>query len=133
MLPHFRSKAEGEHVVPTLSIDYLFMDPSGQGEAQSVLPMLAVKSLESRMTLAHVVERKGPQHSTTRRLVADLDRLGLRRLVFKSDQELAIVALKHAVRESMPTVEFVMEESFVEEYQSNGTIEVTVREIRMRC
>ena len=37
---------------------------------------------------------------------------------------------KQAVRESMPTVEFVMEESLVEEHQSNGTIEVTVREIQ---
>ena len=45
-------------------------------------------------------------------------------------QEPAILALKHAVRESMSTVEFVMEESLVEEHQSNGTIEVTVREIQ---
>ena len=30
----------------------------------------------------------------------------------------------------MPTVEFVMEESPVEEHQSNGTIEVTVREVQ---
>ena len=30
----------------------------------------------------------------------------------------------------MPTVEFVMEESLVEEHQSNDTIEVTVREIQ---
>ena len=44
--------------------------------------------------------------------------------MFKSDQEPAILALKQAVRESMPTVEFVMEESLVEEHQSNGTIEV---------
>ena len=36
---------------------------------------------------------------------------GLRRLVFKSDQEPVILASKHTVRESMPTVEFVMEES----------------------
>ena len=50
--------------------------------------------------------------------------------MFKSDQEPAILALKQAVRESMPTVEFVMEESPVEEHQSNGTIEVTVREIQ---
>ena len=57
-------------------------------------------------------------------LVADLDWLGLRRLVFKSDQERAILALELAV--SMPTVEFVMEESLVEEHQSNDTIEVTV-------
>ena len=58
-LPHFRSKTEGEHVVPTVSIDYFFMGPSGQEEAHGVLPMLAVKSHESRMTFAHVVERKG--------------------------------------------------------------------------
>ena len=50
--------------------------------------------------------------------------------MFKSNQEPAILALKQAVRESMPTVEFVMEESPVEEHQSNGTIEVTVREIQ---
>ena len=82
------------------------------------------------MTFADVVERKGPVDSTTRRLVADHDWLGFRRLVFKSDQEPAILALKQAVRESMHTVEFVMEESPVEEHQSNGTIEVTVREIQ---
>ena len=63
-------------------------------------------------------------------LVADLDWLGLRRLVFKSDQEPAILALKQAVRESMPTLEFVMEESLVGEHQSNGSIEVKVREIQ---
>ena len=77
-----------------------------------------------------MLERKGPVDSTTRRLVADLDWLGLRRLVFKSDQERAILAHKQAVRGSMPTVEFVMEECTVEEHQSNGTIEVTVREIQ---
>ena len=50
--------------------------------------------------------------------------------MFKSDQEPAILALKQAVRESMPTVELAMEESPVEEHQSNGTIGVTVREIQ---
>ena len=53
--------------------------------------------------------------------------------MFKSDQEPATLALKQAVRESMPTVEFVMEESPVEEHQSNGTIEVTVREIQKQA
>ena len=109
-LPHFRSKTEGDHVVPTASIDYL-----------------AVKSHESRMTFAHVVERKGPVDSTVRRLVADLDWLGLRRLVFKSDQELAILALKQAVRESMPTVEFVMEESPVEELSQTAPLKSVVK------
>ena len=49
--------------------------------------------------------------------------------MFKSDQE-AILALKQAVRESKPRIEFVMEESLVEGHQSDGTIEVTVREIQ---
>ena len=89
-------------MVPTVSIVYFFMCPSGQEEAQGVLPMLAVKSHVSRMTFAHVVERKGPVDSATRRLLTDLDWLGFRRLVFKSDQERAILALKQAVRESMP-------------------------------
>ena len=68
-------------MLPTVSIDYFFMGPPGQEEAQGVLPMLAVKSHQSRMTFAHVVERKGLVDSATRRLVADLDWSGLRRLV----------------------------------------------------
>ena len=92
ILPHLRSETEAEHALPTVSIDYYLMGPSGPEEAEGVLPMLAVKSHESRMTFAQVVERKGPQ-STTRRLVADLDWLGLRRLVFESHQEPTVVAL----------------------------------------
>ena len=95
--------------MPTVSMDYFFMGPSGQEEAKGLLQILAVTSHESQMTFAHVVEQKGPVDSTTRRVVADLKWLGLRRLVGKSDQEPAILALKHAVRESMPTVEYVME------------------------
>ena len=67
-LPHVRRKTEEEHV-----IDYFFMGPSGQQEAQGVLPTPAVKSHKSRMAFARVVERKGPVDSTVRRLVADLD------------------------------------------------------------
>ena len=82
--------------MPTVSFDCFFVGPSGQEEAQGVLQMSAVKSHESLTTFAHVVERRGPVDSTTRRLGADLDWLGLRRSVFKSEKE-----------PSMPTVEFV--------------------------
>ena len=72
---------------------------------------------------------------TARRLVADLDWLSLRKLVFKSNQEQAILAFKQAVRESMPTVEFVMEESLVEGHQSNGTMREmkSALEEKMEC
>ena len=123
-LPHFRSKTEGERVVPTVSIDYFFTGPSGQQEAQGVLPMLAVKSHESTNDVRTCcgAERTCGFHGTTTCCRS--------RLVFKSVQEPAILALKQAVRESMLAVEFVMEESPVEERRSNGTIEVMVREIQ---
>ena len=113
-------------MVSTVSIDYFFMGQTEQEEVRRVLPMWTVKSGESRMTFSHVVERKGPVDSTIRHLVADLHRLGLRWLVFKSDQEPA--TLKQAVRESIPTVEIVVEGSPVEEHQSKASIEVTVLE-----
>ena len=94
-------------MVLTVSIDYFFMGQTEQEEVRRVLPMWAVKSGESRMTFSHVVERKGPEDSTIRHHVADLHRLGLRWLVFKSDQEPA--TLKQTVRESMPTIEIVMD------------------------
>ena len=107
--------------MPTVSIDYFFMGPCGQEEAQVVLPMLEVKSHELR---SHML-RSG-KDLWIRRNGDLLQRSRL--LVFKSDQKPAVLALKQAVRESMLAVEFVMEESLVEEHQSNGTIEVTVRE-----
>ena len=91
--------------MPPMSIDHIFMDPSGQGAAQGVLPMLAVKSYGSRMSVSQLVD------STTRSRVADLDWSGWQVWVFKSGQESAILALKQAFRESMSTVQFVMEDS----------------------
>ena len=52
--------------MPTVSIHCFFVGPSGQEEAQGVPPMLTVKSRESRMSFAHVVERKGLVESTVR-------------------------------------------------------------------
>ena len=91
--------------------------------------MLAVKSHETRndvLTCCGTEMACGVHDTTT---CCRFRLVGLRRLVFKSDQEPAIFALNQAVRESIHTVEFVME-SPVEEHQSNGTIEVTVREIQ---
>ena len=97
--------------------------------------MSAVKSHESPMTFAHVGERKGPVDSTTRPLVAGLGWLGLRILVFKSDQEPAIPSLERAVRESMSTVEFVMKESLVESALSSwcGTLGENVTSVVPQC
>ena len=79
--------------MPTVSIDYFFMGPSGQEEAQGVLPRndLWIPRCDDLLQIS----------------------------LFQWDQEPAILALKQAVRVSIPTVEFVMEESPGEEHQSN--------------
>ena len=44
-LPHFRSKTEGEHVVPTVSIDYFFLGPSGQEEARDSVSLVNTSAI----------------------------------------------------------------------------------------
>ena len=59
----------------------------------------------------------------------DIKRLGHRRMLFKSDQEPSILALKEAVTEVMG-IEVIPEESPVGESQSNGNIERAVRTVK---
>ena len=61
--------------MPTVSIDYFLMGPSGQEEEQGVLPMVVMESHKSRMSCSHVVERKGLVDSAMRRFVGDLVRI----------------------------------------------------------
>ena len=92
-------------MVPTVSIGYFFMGPSGQEEAQGSHTLWIEKD---PWTLR----------------VADLDWLGLRRLVLRIRSR-TVDSRSQAGRSRVDaTVEFV------EEHQSNGTIEVAVREIQ---
>ena len=55
--------------------------------------------------------------------------LGYRRIILKSDQEPAILALKNEIRKNIKE-EVVFEESPVGESQSNGMIERAVRDVK---
>ena len=70
----------------TLSLDFLFMAPSGHEEAPGLFGMLAVKPHDSPMTFSHVVDRRGSVDSKTRRFVAHFDWVGLFRHVFTSQK-----------------------------------------------
>ena len=76
---------------------------------------------EFGITFAHVVTRKSAVDSTTQRLAADLDWLGLRRWVFQSDQERAVLATKQAVLQSMAAVEFVLAKTVGWIWRKGGT------------
>ena len=50
-------------------------------------------------------------------------------MIFKTDQEPAIIALKERIIESLgKTVEVIPEESLVDDHQANGEIENAIRE-----
>ena len=93
---------------------------------------------KSKSIFASVVPKKGRDPYAVKRVGADLRWLGYRRIVFKTDQENSITALKRRVsqekmneiRESLEREvhgEMVMEESPAYESQSNGRIENAVK------
>ena len=52
------------------------------------------------MKFAHQVEEKGPNEYAIIAVVADIEQLGIKRFIFKSDQEPAILALKERIIET---------------------------------
>ena len=101
----------------------------GQDE-NKVLPMLGIKERQSKMKFAHLVSQKGLDEYAITQTVEDIESLGLRRFVFKSDQEPPIVALKIRVIEELgKKCEVIPEESPVDDHQANGEIENAVKEL----
>ena len=58
-----------------------------------------------------------------------MEQLGHTKMVLKSDQEPAILALKRAVARRLPRREIIMEESPATGHQANGEAEAAVREL----
>ena len=71
-------------------------------QAQDVLPLVAMYDHKTRMHFAHACIRKGVEKHNVDNVKADLEWLGYRRFLVKSDQEHAIVALKQAAVREMP-------------------------------
>ena len=120
---HRKQLDRHEQEVPVVSIDYAFLAESSTKSSQEHLqPVIVLKDRKSGTVKAHMVEEKGVNVFAVKRLVQDVALLGYKRIVFKSDNEPAILALKHAVKNECP-IEIVMEESPVGESASNGEVE----------
>ena len=59
-----------------------------------------------------------------------IEKTGVKRFINFSDNEPSILARKDAVTRSLPFVESIPEWCLVGDYQSNGSIEVSVRELK---
>lgn len=122
--PHLRmNNGKEECTVPIVSIDYMFLGCKHDEEQGN--PILVVKDRDppgTGLIHAYLLESKGCNSYAVDRLDKTLENLGHNRIVLKSDQEPAIVALKTAVK-GRKTVEIIQEESPAYESASNGAIE----------
>ena len=70
-----------------------------KGGVDEGLPIIVWKERKSGVINAHVVPEKGANHYAAKRIAQDIKWLGYGELVWKSDQEAAIVALRDLVQE----------------------------------
>ena len=112
--------------LPVLSMDYAFM---GQ-EDSKVRPILVCKDSKTQSYAATFVEKKGVDAYASKFLQSFAQHLGYKRMVWKSDGEAAIVALKAHAADGLKGVEVVMQESPPEDHKANGAAEKAVQEIK---
>ena len=108
--------------IPTVSVDYVFF---GQPEdrAHDTLPVLIVQDCKSKGIWSRPVPSKGARAPMT-----DLDFMGYKRVILKSDQKPSIVALCDAVKNGWHG-EIVPETSPKGESKSNGEVERAVQSV----
>ncbi len=115
--------------IPTIAIDYGYLGDTADDDRAS--PIIFGADSKTRWRFSHVLQSKGIGHlHSVRVLVAELVASGYARLILKSDEEPAIVALKREVARIVKIengIEVMMEESPVGESQSNGLAEGAVR------
>ena len=111
--------------LPGIHIDYFFM---GQKE-EDVLPMLAVRLKPTRVLAGTTVSAKSDVRDAVEFLKAVIFRSGCKRLLFKSDNEPAILKLKERVMQEMPMIEVVPEQSPVGDHEANCIAERAVQEL----
>ena len=125
--PHKSSPDTVTRELPVVSMDWGYL---AQKDDDQSLPMLVIRDSESKSIFAHgtpgmaIVSGDYGAH-TVKRVVEDVDSLGYKRVMMKSDQEKSIKALQRRVKEAW-TGEIVMMNSPVASSQSNGSAEKAV-------
>ena len=90
-----------EQQVPVISIDYMYMKTGESDEiTEDGQPILVMRDRRSKIVTAHVIEEKGANEYAVKRLSQDLKLTGYRKIIFKSDNEPAIIALKQGVKKN---------------------------------
>mgnify|MGYP000545134345 CR=1 FL=1 len=114
--PHKVKKAREEEELPRFSMDYGFL---GQ-EDQATAVLLAMRELKTGMMLGMLVPKKGVGESWVERRIAQfINSFGHKKALFRSDNEVAIIALRKSVIKLCEGQ--IMEEDAIKgESQTNG-------------
>ncbi len=92
---HFRAEKEEEQAVSTVSIDYAFMTHDDAKESEAgYMPILVMVDRNTGKLNANVVPAKGVNPYAVARTAQNVKLLGYDKVLFKCDQEPAIVALR---------------------------------------
>ena len=122
-------RKDEEGGLPMISIDYMFMADGQTKDEEKGMPLLVMKDKRSKTIWARVVPAKGVNAYAVKQVAKRITLLGYKRILFKSDGEPAIKALKEAVKNEMG-IEIVMEESPVGDHAANGDVENAVRQVQ---
>ena len=109
---------------------YMFL--GSEDDEDRVPPIVAMIARGTRVKSSRVAPRKGAVPKIVGLTAEDVRSRGIRRSVFKSDQEPSILALKARIIiiEALGSdFEIVPETSAVGEHESNGTVERAIRAI----
>ena len=118
-----------------VSGDFCFL---GDEDDEASVPCFVVRDHRTRLTFAHALQGKATNETyggfLIKSVVADIARMGYRRVRFRTDQEPACLALQSRVKEQSD-IEIVLQNSPVGESQSNGAAEKAVQDIedQVRC
>jgi hypothetical protein len=88
--PHFRTTGSAERDVPQVCLDYSFLRDRDESDT---ITCLVCKATEPKVLFADVCPRKGALEYSVTQTLANIRRLGYKRLSLKTDQEPALVAL----------------------------------------
>ena len=121
--PHLTRKHNREEEIPTVGVGYHYM---GNEEEEGTVPFLCIKDADSKVIVDMVVMGKGVNTYVVNRVIQCLDLLGHKRLILKSDQEPAIVALCIEVKHKWGG-DIIPERSIGRHSSCNGMIESGIR------
>ena len=135
--PHYPVVRDAE-AIPIVTFDYCFLGSGrtaaaeSDAEAQGLSPVLVAHDDLSKGVFAHAVLHKGTEYAgsnlAVRRVCADLDSLGYKRVVFRDDGEASLEAFLSAVKRAWDG-EVIPEQSATGEVQSHGAVERGVQTV----